>query len=77
MQEKVQIEKVNKLTESEESELTGTTVGQKWLAKLIRHGYRGITIVNVQMNFLFNSLFLIKLIALSRQNASNWQGTTL
>jgi hypothetical protein len=29
------------------------------------------------MNFLFNSLFLIKLIALSRQNASNWQGTTL
>jgi hypothetical protein len=53
---KVHIAKLNELTESEVSELTSTTVDETALAILKRQGSRGITIVRMEKNFIFDSL---------------------
>ena len=48
------IAKLNKLTVSEVTELTSSTVGETALAILKRHGCRGILIVSSQRKFIFN-----------------------
>ena len=50
--------KLNKLTQSEVSELTCTTVDQSTLAILNSQGSRGITMVSSQTNSIFDSLIL-------------------
>jgi hypothetical protein len=47
---KAHIAKLNKLTETEVTELTSSTVDETALAILKREGSRGITIVNLQRN---------------------------
>jgi len=55
---KVHIAKLNKLTESEVSELTSTTSDEKALAILKRQGSRGITLVRLPKKFIFDSSVL-------------------
>jgi len=62
---KAHIAKLNKLTESEVSELTSTTVDGTALAILKRQGSCGITIVRSQKKFIFNSLVLLILTLLT------------
>jgi hypothetical protein len=59
------IAKFNKLTESEVSELTSTTIGETALAILKRQGSRGITIVRMQKKFIFYSLVVPMLTSLT------------
>jgi hypothetical protein len=51
------IAKLNKLTKSEVTELTSTTVNETAWAILNRHGSRGITIVSLQRKFRFDIKF--------------------
>jgi len=51
---KAHIAKLNELTESEVTELTGSTVDETALAILKRQGSRGITIVCSQKEFIFD-----------------------
>jgi hypothetical protein len=62
---KAHIAKLNKLTESEVSELTRTTIGETALAILKRQGSRGITIVRMQKKFIFDSLVVPMLTSLT------------
>ena len=48
------IAKLNKLTESEVTELTSSTVDKTALAILNRQGSRGITIVTTQRKIIFD-----------------------
>jgi hypothetical protein len=48
------IAKLNKLTESEVTELTSSTVDETALAKLKRQGRRGMTIVSSQRRIRFD-----------------------
>ena len=52
---KAHIAKLNKLTQSEVSELTSTTVDETALAILKRQGTWGITIVSSQKKFIFDN----------------------
>jgi len=54
---KAHIAKLNELTESEVTELTGSTVGETALAILKRQGSRGITIVSLQRKIIFDIQF--------------------
>jgi len=54
---KAHIAKLNKLTESEVTELTSTTVDETALAILKRQGSRGITIVSLQRKTIFDIQF--------------------
>jgi hypothetical protein len=54
---KVHIAKLDKLTESEVTELTSTMVDETALAILKREGSRGITIVSLQRKFRFDIQF--------------------
>jgi len=51
---KAHIAKLNKLTESEGTELTGSTVDETALAILKRQGSRGVTIVSSQSKIIFD-----------------------
>jgi len=51
---KAHIAKSNKLTESEVTELTSSTVDETALAILKRQGSRGITIVSVPREMIFD-----------------------
>ena len=55
---KAHIAMLNKLTESEVSELTSTNIVETSLAILKRQVSCGITIVSSQKKFIFNSLIL-------------------
>jgi len=48
------IAKLNELIESEDSQLTSSTVGERALAILKRQGGRGITIISSQRKFIFD-----------------------
>jgi len=52
---KAHIAKLNKLTESEVTELTSSTVDETALAILKRQGSRGITIVSLQRKIRFDT----------------------
>jgi len=54
---KAHIAKLNELTDSEVTELTGTTVDETALAILKRQGSRGITIVSLHRKFKFDIQF--------------------
>jgi hypothetical protein len=54
---KAHIAKLNKLTESEVTELTSSTVDETALAILKRQGSRGMTIVSLQMKIIFDIQF--------------------
>ena len=54
---KAHIAKLNKLTESEVTELTSSTVDETDLAILKRQASRGITIVRLQSKIGFDILF--------------------
>jgi hypothetical protein len=51
---KAHIAKLNKLTESEVTELTSSTVDETALAILKRQGSRGITIVSVPRKMMYD-----------------------
>jgi len=54
---KAHIAKLNKLTESEVTELTSSTVDETALAILKRQGSRGITVVSLQKKIIFDIQF--------------------
>jgi hypothetical protein len=65
LQAKVHIARLNKLTESEVTELTSGTVYETALARLKRQGSGGIPMVSLQTKFIFVNCVSCKLIELT------------